>query len=65
MFRYDVTRCYSKEIMNSLVQNGDIWCCLIYSGFSNKNDEENLDVLLQQYKDGEYDKDAIWKYWIQ
>ena len=65
VFRYDVTEGFSEEIMNCLAENENIWCCLIYSGFSNKYDEENLDVLLQQYKDGKYDKATIWKYWIQ
>ena len=65
MFRYDITKIFSERILNCLIKNEDIQCCFIYSGLSNKNDEENLDILLQQYKDGKYDTKAIWKYWIQ
>ena len=35
-----------------------------YLGTTAEKDEENLDGLLQEYREGNLDRELVWKYWI-
>ena len=61
---YDFGRVYSEEIMVNLAKRGEIRGCFDYTELWDGENDNNLDVLLQQHKDGNNEQDEIWEYWI-
>lgn len=62
--RYDFGKVFNKETVRRWGDKSEILACFRYVGISDKKDAENMNVLLQQSKEENYNKEKIWEYWI-
>ena len=62
--RYDFGKIFNVKTANCLGKNGEVISCFRYLGTTAEKDEENLDGLLQEYREGNLDRELVWKYWI-
>ena len=63
--RYDFGLNGDEEGTLSLIENHEIWNFLYYDGRGFAENENNLNVLLQQYQTGTYDNTVVWDYWVE
>ncbi len=62
--RYDFGRFFSEKVIMCMEESKDIWCCINYYEEDMEVENYNLDILLQQYKTGEWQEEIIEEYWI-
>ncbi len=62
--RFDFGQTFDVNTISRLGENGEVISCFRYLGIKAEKDEENLDGLLQEYREGNLDRELVWKYWI-
>lgn len=62
--RYDYSATSIEEVARCLVNSGDVVACFNYSDIEYM-EGSNLDNLLEQYQENNYDDTVVWDYWVE